>query len=103
MSEERCTTIFRTGPPVPSSHRGASEAQILPWRVQQEKHGRRWGFAFECTDAPRTTKSMHVVMQDLGLAHLWVLYPGDRAYPLTDTMTALPLKNIHTLELRPAL
>ena len=46
---------------------------------------------------------MHVVMQDLGLAHLWVLYPGDRAYPLTDTMTALPLKNIHTLELRPAL
>ena len=67
------------------------------------RHGRRWGFEFKCTDAPRTTKSMHVVMQDLGLAHLWVLYPGDRAYPLTDTMTALPLKNIHTLELRPAL
>ena len=67
------------------------------------RHGRRWGFEFKCTDAPRTTKSMHVVMQDLGLAHLWVLYPGDRAYSLTDTMTALPLKNIHTLELRPAL
>ena len=65
------------------------------------RHGRRWGFEFKCTDAPRTTKSMHVVMQDLGLAHLWVLYPGDRAYALTDTMTALPLKNIHTLELRP--
>ena len=42
-------------------------------------------------------------MQDLGLAHLWVLYPGDPAYSLTDTMTALPLKNVHTLELRPAL
>ena len=67
------------------------------------RHGRRWGFEFKCTDAPRTTKSMHVVMQDLGLAHLWVLYPGDRAYALTDTMTALPLKNINTLELRPAL
>ena len=66
------------------------------------RHGRRWGFEFKCTDAPRTTKSMHVVMQDLGLAHLWVLYPGDQAYPLTDTMTALPLKNIHSLELRPA-
>ena len=66
------------------------------------RHGRRWGFEFKCTDAPRTTKSMHVVMQDLGLAHLWVLYPGDRTYPLADAMTALPLKNIHTLELRPA-
>ena len=67
------------------------------------RHGRRWGFEFKCTDAPRTTKSMHVVMQDLGLAHLWVLYPGDQAYSLTDTVTALPLKNIHTLELMPAL
>ena len=49
-----------------------------------------------------TTKSMHVVIEDLGLSHLWVLYPGDREYPLTDTVTALPLKNIHGLDLRPA-
>ena len=66
------------------------------------RHGRRWGFAFKCTDAPRTTKSMHVVTKDLGLEHLWVLYPGDQEYPLADAMTALPLKNIHTLQLRPA-
>ena len=66
------------------------------------RHGRRWGFAFKCTDAPRTTKSMHVVTKDLDLEHLWVLYPGDQEYPLTDAMTALPLKNIHTLRLRPA-
>ena len=64
------------------------------------RHGRRWGFAFKCTDAPRTTKSMHVVTKDLGLEHLWVLYPGDQEYPLADAMTALPLKNIHTLQLR---
>ena len=66
------------------------------------RHGRRWGFEFKCTDAPRTTKSMHVVTKDLGLEHLWVLYPGDQEYPLADAMTALPLKNIHTLQLRPA-
>lgn len=35
------------------------------------------------------------------MEHLWVLYPGDREYPLADAMTALPLKNIHTLQLRP--
>ena len=66
------------------------------------RRGRRWGFEFKCTDAPRTTKSMHVVIEDLGLSHLWVLYPGDREYPLTDTITALPLKSIHGLDLRPA-
>ena len=65
------------------------------------RRGRRWGFEFKCTDAPRTTKSMHIVIEDLGLERLWVIYPGDREYPLTDTITALPLKNIHDLDLRP--
>ena len=64
------------------------------------RRGRRWGFEFKCTDAPRTTKSMHVVIEDLGLEHLWVIYPGDREYPLTDTISALPLKKIHDIELR---
>ena len=66
------------------------------------RRGRRWGFEFKCTDAPRTTKSMHIVIDDLGLEHLWVVYPGDREYPLTDAITALPLKKIRTVELRPA-
>ena len=65
------------------------------------RRGRRWGFEFKCTDAPRATKSMHVVIADLGLAHMWVLYPGDREYPLADAITALPLKRIDDLELRP--
>ena len=67
------------------------------------RRGRRWGFEFKCTDAPRTTKSMHVVMEDLGLEHLWVLYPGDRAYPLTDDITALPLKRVGTIDLVPSI
>ena len=66
------------------------------------RRGRRWGFEFKCTDAPRTTKSMHVVMKDLGLEHLWVLYPGDRAYPLADAITAMPLKSVGDVELEPA-
>ena len=64
------------------------------------RQGRRWGFEFKCTDAPRTTRSMHVVIEDLGLGHLWVVYPGDLEYPLTDTITALPLKNIRDIALR---
>ena len=37
---------------------------------------------------------MRVVIDDLGLAHLWVVYPGDRAYPLSDAITVLPLRKI---------
>ena len=44
---------------------------------------------------------MHVVIDDLGLEHLWVVHPGDLKYPLTDAITALPLKNIRDIELRP--
>ena len=66
------------------------------------RRGRRWGFEFKCADAPRTTKSMHVVIEDLGLEHLWVIHPGDRTYPLTDAVTALPLKRVRDAALRPA-
>ena len=64
------------------------------------RRGRRWGFEFKCTDAPRTAKSMHVVIRDLGLERLWVVYPGDVEYPLTDIITALPLKRIGDISLR---
>ena len=64
------------------------------------RRGRRWGFEFKCADAPRTTKSMHIVIEDLGLEHLWVVYPGERAYPLSDTITALPLANIDGIDLQ---
>ena len=66
------------------------------------RRGRRWGFEFKCADAPRTTRSMHIVIDDLGLHHLWVVYPGDREYPLADNITALPLTRIRDIELRPA-
>ena len=62
----------------------------------------RWGFEFKCTDAPRTTKSMRIVMKDLGLEHLWVIYAGSLEYPLDRNITALPLGNIDRLKLRPS-
>ena len=62
--------------------------------------GKRWGFEFKCSDAPRTTKSMHIVKDDLGLEHLWVVYPGDLQYPLGDAFTACPLKRIREVRLR---
>lgn len=62
------------------------------------RKGRRWGFEYKCSDAPTTSKSMHVAMSDLGLSHLWVVYPGKDRYPLGDRITALPLRDLPGIE-----
>ena len=72
----------------------AATREAVSAAPERLRRGRRWGFEFKCSDAPRTTKSMHIVMRDLGLAHLWVVYPGDLRYPLAENITALPLKKI---------
>ena len=64
------------------------------------RSGRRWGFEFKCTDAPTTTKSMHIAREDLKLEHLWVVYPGTRRYPMTEHITALPMREITDIELK---
>jgi len=64
------------------------------------RRGRRWGFEFKCTDAPTTTKSMHIALDDLKLEHLWVVYPGTLRYPMTEKINALPLREIHQIELK---
>ena len=75
---------------------GACAAASAAGRSRRAGRGAA-AFEFKCTDSTRTTKSMHIVFQDLGLEHLWVVYPGDVEYSLTDTITALPLKNIHRI------
>ena len=59
--------------------------------------GRRFGFEFKVSDAPGTTKSMRIAMQDLALQHLWVVYPGDETYPLDERITALPIACVPSL------
>ena len=55
------------------------------------EHGQDWAVGFEYADAPRLTASMASAIQDLGLARLWVVYPGDKTYELASNVTALPL------------
>lgn len=52
---------------------------------------KRYGFEFKFKDAPFITKSMHVVCEDLDLERLFVIYPGTKAYPLSDKIEAVPL------------
>ena len=45
-------------------------------------------------DAPRMTPSMPSALGELGLAHLWVVYPGTESYSLA--------KNVRVTLLRPS-
>ena len=56
--------------------------------------GKRHGFEFKYTDAPGRKRSMHVAIEDLGLEHLWVIYPGDQKYALDRKITAISLEEI---------
>lgn len=52
--------------------------------------GRRYGVEIKRSDAPRSRKGYAVLVSDLQLDHLFVVYPGDRVYPIGERVTALP-------------
>ena len=59
--------------------------------------GKRYGFEFKYTDAPGRKRSMHIAIEDLGLQHLWVIYPGDQKYALDSKITAISLEEMMQL------
>jgi uncharacterized protein len=60
--------------------------------------GRRLGFEFKLSDAPTLTRSMHISLEDLGLHHLWVVYPGSTSYRLHESVTAVGLDALDKIE-----
>ena len=59
--------------------------------------GRQYGFEFKYADAPGTSRSMHIAVQDLSLEHLWVIYPGHQEYPLDNNISVFPVDSIPRL------
>lgn len=59
--------------------------------------GRRYGVECKSSEAPKITKSMQTAMNDLSLAHLWAIYPGERRYRVDEKITVWPLQDIGDL------
>jgi hypothetical protein len=74
-----------------ATHAGA-ELDLLVLRG-----GKRYGVECKFADAPGTTRSMRVALEDLDLEHLWVVYPGDEGYVLDDRISVLPVAEIGSL------
>lgn len=53
--------------------------------------GKRYGFEFKYADAPGSSRSMHIAIADLGLEHLWVVYPGSQEYAIDAKISVIPL------------
>jgi hypothetical protein len=67
---------------------GAELDLFLLWR------GQRIGIEAKYADAPTMTRSMHIAREDLGLARLFVVYPGTRAYALGADCQVIPLSEL---------
>ena len=57
-------------------------------------HGRRFGFEFKYSEAPRVTRSAHTAITDLQLDHVWVVYPGEHGFPIEKKISAMPLTRV---------
>lgn len=67
------------------THQGA-ELDLLVMRK-----GKRYGFEMKMGDAPTATKSMRIALDDLGLARLYVVYPGKQSYALDEKIEVLSI------------
>ena len=84
---------------------GAGERDVYFWATHAGaeldlmliRKGKRWGFEIKYADAPALTKSMSIAKKDLGLKHLWVIYPGKKAYPLEEGIDCIGLGELEGL------
>ncbi|MEI8300448.1 MAG: ATP-binding protein [Chlamydiota bacterium] len=58
------------------------------------KNGKRLGFEFKYTDRPKITTSMQIAIQDLGLDHLYLIFPGKVSFSLSEKITAQGIETL---------
>lgn len=74
-----------------STHSGAEVDLLFFFR------GKRYGIEVKFSEAPEVSRSMQVALHDLGLTHLWIVYPGSKKYPVHEQITVYPLQQINDL------
>lgn len=59
-----------------------------------QRKGQLWGVEVKYNEAPAITRSMRSAVTELNLAHLWVVYPGDKTYSLEKNITAVGFNSL---------
>lgn len=81
---------------------GAHKSECWFWGTHQgaeldllvTKGGRRLGFEFKRTTAPRRTRSMVIALADLRLDELVVVHAGEHSFPMGDRLRAVPVARL---------
>ena len=63
-----------------------------------QDHGKMWGVEVKYGDVPKITKSLEVVMEEMDLAHIWIVYPGSKKYKIHERVTCLPVTEIGEID-----
>lgn len=71
-----------------ATHQGAEIDLIL------RRGNRLLGVECKRADAPRLTPSIRIALKDLGLERIAVIYPGNKRFPLSDNVEAIPLDEL---------
>ena len=58
------------------------------------RDGKITGVECKRADAPKVTPSMRIAQEDLGLTNVYVIYPGEKTFPLTKEIHAVAFKDI---------
>ena len=85
-----------------------NEAETFFWAVHTgaeldllfSRKGKMWGVEVKYTESPKLTKSMKTALEELSLAHLWVIYPGQEVFSLDERVTAIPLQNLQSIKVQ---
>jgi hypothetical protein len=81
---------------------GKKTNELFFWKIHSgaevdlywQEHGKNWAIEFKFADAPGLTDSMKTAIELLELEHLWIVYPGKKAYPLHEKCSAFPIHHI---------
>lgn len=82
-------------------HHKAVSGEVYFWGIHNQaeldlliiKDGKRYGFEFKYTDAPKLTTSMTLAIELLHLNSLTVIYPGNKNYKLAASIEICGLKD----------
>ena len=88
-------------------HLGLREQDVFFWAVHTgaeldlvfQHKGKLWGIEAKYGDAPTLTQSMHAALEELSLAHIWVVYPGSKPYDLDKQASVVPIQQLGLIKL----
>ncbi|MCO6512605.1 MAG: ATP-binding protein [Aridibacter famidurans] len=75
-----------------ATHQGAEIDLVLV------RGNRKLGIECKRADAPQINKSIRIALKDLDLEHLFIIYPGNTRFPLSDNVTVVPISDLASRE-----